>query len=372
MDELKSKRAHITGIVQGVGFRPFVYSLAKGMGLKGWVRNTSAGVDLEVHGSDLKLARFFREIREHPPPLARIDSLNIWTGAENGLADFTILHSEPTKGAFIPVSPDVGICSDCRRELFDSQDRRYLYPFINCTNCGPRFTIVRDIPYDRSLTTMAVFEMCPSCRGEYEDPTDRRFHAQPVACPICGPQIWLETVGQPAIRKDSAAVIKAAQSLLAEGSILAIKGLGGFHLACDATNPRVVNELRRRKLRREKPFALMLPGLEAVAAHCHLTPSAVDLLKSPAQPVVVLARREESPISQFVAPGQSTLGVMLPYSPLHALLFHGSPVPALVMTSGNISEEPIAHTNAEARARLGPLADAFLFHDREIHVRCDD
>ena len=372
MTELKSKHAHITGIVQGVGFRPFVYSLATGMGLKGWVRNTSAGVDIEVTGPEARLERFFHEIREHPPPLARIDSLEIDVGAENGHTEFAILQSEPRSGDFIPVSPDVGMCADCRRELFDPQDRRYFYPFINCTNCGPRFTIIRDIPYDRPLTTMAAFEMCPSCREEYEDPTDRRFHAQPVACPVCGPQIWLEEDGRPAVRKDSAAVIHAARQLLADGKILAIKGLGGFHLACDATNPRAVNELRRRKLRREKPFALMLPNLEAVASHCHLSAAAVDLLKSPAQPVVVLQRREESSITQFVAPGQSTLGVMLPYTPLHALLLHDLPAPVLVMTSGNISEEPIAHTNFEARSRLAPLADGFLLHDRDIHVRCDD
>jgi len=277
------------------------------------------------------------------------------------------------EGAFQPISPDVSICEDCLRELFDPSDRRYRYPFINCTNCGPRFTIITDIPYDRPNTTMAPFAMCPDCASEYADPLDRRFHAQPVACPVCGPQVWLETsAGERLSGKDDA--ILAARRALADGRILAIKGLGGFHLACDATNAAAVEELRRRKLRVDKPFALMLPDLAAVEMNCFVSAAERELLSSRPRPIVLLRRRPESRIVPEVAPRQASCGVMLPYTSLHYLLLHPDELslPGLVMTSGNLSEEPIATDNAEARLRLASLADFFLMHDRDIRTRCDD
>ena len=366
-------RIHISGMVQGVGFRPFVYGLATALHLTGWVRNTSAGVDIEVDGRPEPLAAFIEALARDAPPLARIDHVEVEARPAAGFATFEIVPSTPLPDAFQPISPDVSICPDCLRELFDPADRRYRYPFINCTNCGPRFTIVKNIPYDRPLTTMAPFPLCPACAAEYHDPLDRRFHAQPVACPDCGPHIWLESDS----RHDEPlgeAAIGAARRLLAEGAILAVKGLGGFHLACDATNPATVAALRQRKLRVDKPFAVMMPDLAAVERHCWLTPAERALLTSRERPIVVVERREESLIVAGVAPNQKTVGVMLPYTPLHILLLEPAPdVPeALVMTSGNLSEEPIAYANEDARVRLAPLADAFLLHNRAIHIRCDD
>lgn len=368
---LKGVRIHITGIVQGVGFRPFVYGLATRHALNGWVRNTSAGVDIEVEGSQIELESFLDALQAEAPPLSRIDSFQVdWIPA-NGFTSFEIVHSEGKPGDFIPISPDVSICDDCLQELFDPADRRYRYPFINCTNCGPRFTIIKDIPYDRPKTTMGVFEMCPACFSEYEDPLNRRFHAQPVACPDCGPHVWLEyTAGE--FYKSEAILV--TRQLLAQGRIVAIKGLGGFHLACDATNPQAVAELRRRKLRVDKPFALMMLALETISKRCFVDPQEQELLLSRQRPIVILDKRPESEIASQVAPNQATLGVMLPYTPLHYLLLEPEPgfPEALVMTSGNLSEEPIATGNDEARQRLGELADAFLLHDRDIHIRCDD
>ncbi len=375
-------RVHISGIVQGVGFRPFVYNLATRLGLKGWVKNTSAGVDIEAEGDETALQEFLRLLRDSAPPLARIDSLTFaWRGPNGHFSTFEILHSEAQPEAFQPISPDVSICADCLRELFDPADRRYRYPFINCTNCGPRFTIIRDIPYDRPNTTMAAFSLCPDCQREYTDPTDRRFHAQPVACPACGPTVWLERNHADSWERfaENDEAILATRELLRQGKIVAIKGLGGFHLACDATNPQAVAELRRRKLRVDKPFALMMPDLATIERHCFLNPAEREVLTSAARPIVLLQRRPEAKIASEVAPGVETLGVMLPYTPLHYLLFadpHRQPLtfdlPPLVMTSGNLSEEPIASDNAEARRRLSALADAFLFHNREIYIRCDD
>ena len=395
MTRLAGAKIHITGIVQGVGFRPFVYGLAKRYQLNGWVRNTSAGVDIEVDGERDVLETFIQTLRDEAPPLSRIDDLSASFQASNGFRSFDILHSEAVEGAFQPISPDVSICPDCLRELFDPSDRRYRYPFINCTNCGPRFTIIKDIPYDRPKTTMAPFPMCPDCEKEYTDPLDRRFHAQPVACPVCGPQVWLEqttddrsqTVNDPSssivhhpsssLKRDAA--ILETRNLLSNGKIVAIKGLGGFHLACDATDAESVSELRRRKLRVDKPFALMMPDLETIEQHCFVNDAERELLQSGARPIVLLQRRPDSPIAKECAPGQDTLGVMLPYTPLHYLLFADPNVqpltfnlPPLVMTSGNLSEEPIATDNDEARTRLATLADAFLLHNRDIHIRCDD
>jgi hydrogenase maturation protein HypF len=414
---IKCARIHISGIVQGVGFRPFVYGLATRLGLAGWVRNTSAGVDIEVDGLPETLDDFVQSLRNEAPPLSHIDELTVAYTNPHGFSNFEIIHSEAVPGDFIPISPDVSICEDCLRELFDPADRRYRYPFINCTNCGPRFTIIQDIPYDRPKTTMARFAMCPQCAAEYQNPLDRRFHAQPVACPVCGPQVWLEmptrmagmdmprdkspaysaepdqssfsehpespVLGRqpddPVTNLQGKGAIQQARQLLKAGKILAIKGLGGFHLACDATNPAAVEELRRRKLRVDKPFALMMPDVEMVELHCLISPLEHELLLSRQRPIVILRRRPQSPIATAIAPGQNTIGVMLPYTPLHYLLFAASDpqspafdMPPLVMTSGNLSEEPICTGNQEARQRLASLADAFLMHDREIHTRCDD
>src|SRR5215208_715516 len=264
---MQGLHVHITGIVQGVGFRPFVYSLATRLGLKGWVKNTSAGVEIEVDGETEPLELFLQQLRNEAPPLSRIDEFSAAFHAANGFHSFKILHSEVVEGAFQPISPDVAICPDCLRELFDPSDRRYRYPFINCTNCGPRFTIIKDIPYDRPKTTMAGFSLCPDCEREYKDPTDRRFHAQPVACPVCGPKVTFERLKVGMLASSNEAIIETCKAL-ATGEIVAIKGLGGFHLACDATNAKSVTELRNRKLRVDKPFAVMMPDLETIAEHC--------------------------------------------------------------------------------------------------------
>jgi hydrogenase maturation protein HypF len=368
---------HITGVVQGVGFRPFVYNLATELDLVGWVLNSSSGVEIEAVGPPDDLEDFVKRLGSDAPPLARIENVNV---KEIGVSTvelpnpdgFAIRHSEAKPGDFQPLSPDIAVCDDCLGELFDPADRRYRYPFINCTNCGPRFTIIEDIPYDRPKTTMAPFEMCPDCQAEYDDPTDRRFHAQPNACPVCGPRVWLVSGSEAHAEADDA--IKQTRELLKSGAIVAVKGLGGFHLACDATNPRAVGRLRERKGRVDKPFAMMAFDLESVQRFCHVEGEERELLTSRERPIVLLRERADSVIAPAVAPGNDDLGVMLPYTPLHYLLLEPSSgfPPALVMTSGNYSEEPIATSNEEARERLGGLADAFLLHDREIHARCDD
>ncbi len=383
-------KIHITGVVQGVGFRPFVYNQAIQQRLTGWVCNTSAGVDIEVNGDPVDIEMFVRSLKSEAPPLARIDTFELHQVPYQEYDAFEIVQSKPISEAFQPISPDICICPDCLHELFDPSNRRYRYPFINCTNCGPRLTIIEDIPYDRPNTTMRAFEMCPDCLAEYTDPGNRRFHAQPIACPACGPQVWLELpehaqkANQNIISRADAAIL-ATQKLLKQGKIIAIKGLGGFHLACDATNPKAVAELRRRKLRVDKPFALMMPDVQMVREHCRVTDADLELLGSRQRPIVILERKDTSSIAHQVAPQQASLGVMLPYTPLHYLLFASPAIqlssrpkrinfrmPPLVMTSGNISEEPIAVDNAEAQERLAGLADAFLMHDRPIRTRCDD
>jgi len=370
---LVGKHIHITGVVQGVGFRPFVYGLATRYGLRGWVCNTSAGVDIEVDGSSEVLDQFVVALSNEAPPLAHVDAIEVSDVTPDGWTEFTIRQSVARADDFMPISPDIALCDDCRRELFDPNDRRYRYPFINCTNCGPRFTIIKNIPYDRPFTTMAQFDMCVDCAKEYADPLNRRFHAQPVACPKCGPAVWLEEKGQGA-KGEASTAIEETRRLLADGKIVAVKGLGGFHLACDATNDAAVAELRRRKGRVDKPFALMAASVESIEQFCEMNDEERALLESKERPIVLLHKKNVALISPHVAPGQTTLGVMLPYTPLHELLFQPSafsPQP-LVMTSGNISEEPIATDNAEALTRLAVLADAFLLHNRDIHVRCDD
>ena len=366
------RKIKVKGIVQGVGFRPFVYSLAKAYSLTGWVRNSSSGVEIIVNGDSPNLEQFVYQLENNPPALARIDRIDIEIVAPAEFTDFVILPSLAEAGEFVPISPDMSICPDCQRELFDPSDRRYRYPFINCTNCGPRFSIIKDIPYDRPKTTMAGFKMCPACQHEYENPADRRFHAQPTACPACGPQIWFESGGQRLSEKEGA--IQMARQWLREGKIVAIKGLGGYHLACDAGNPTVVYQLRARKKRSDKPFALMSFSLNEINAFCQVSREEADLLTSPQHPIVLLQTLAEINIAPSVAPGQNTLGFMLPYTPLHLLLLEPEPgfPTALVMTSGNMSEEPVAFEDDEALTRLTPIADGFLLNDRPIHMRVDD
>ena len=371
-EENSGRRLLVRGIVQGVGFRPFVYSLAERLDLKGWVRNSSRGLEIEVNGPAAEIAEFELAIRQNPPPLSHIDTIESEIIPGNGYSSFQILDSEPQPGEFLPVSPDVAICPDCQQELFDPANRRYRYPFINCTNCGPRFTIIKEIPYDRPNTTMAGFSLCPDCAAEYADPADRRFHAQPTACAVCGPQIWLEENGKTTTHREDA--IRSSRLILKNGGILAIKGLGGFHLACDAFNSLAVAELRRRKQRSEKPFALMAFSLDQVEPYCLVQPEERELLLDRSRPVVLLARKHAAMPASELAPGQKTLGVMLAYTPLHLLLMEPEPgfPEMLVMTSGNLSEEPIAYLDTDARSRLSGLADAFLMHDRPIHTRLDD
>ncbi|MCL5110662.1 MAG: carbamoyltransferase HypF [Chloroflexi bacterium] len=360
-------RVVVRGVVQGVGFRPHVYRLAQAYGLTGWVLNSTEGVVLEVEGTST--AAFLRDLSIKAPPQARIERVEVTRLPPVGYPAFSIQESEERESGLALVSPDVAICEDCRRELFDPANRRYRYPFINCTNCGPRFTIVQDIPYDRPKTTMRAFAMCPECEGEYHDPADRRFHAQPNACDRCGPQVELVAPRQTLTGEQA---IQAARALLQDGRIVAVKGLGGFHLACDATDEEAVAELRRRKGRGEKPFAVMARDSATVERLCHADEDERHLLESPQRPIVLMRRRAGGPVAPAVAPHNAWLGVMLPYTPLHYLLLAGEMPAALVMTSGNHSEEPLAIDNEEARERLSGLADAFLWHDREIGVRCDD
>jgi len=358
----------VRGVVQGVGFRPFVYRLAHEYNLKGWVRNTSGSVDIEVEGSKKSLENFLGALRSQAPPMAHIEAVEVAFDSPKGYTQFQIEPSLSREGQYQLVSPDIATCDDCKKEIFSPADRRFRYPFTNCTNCGPRFTIIEDIPYDRPKTTMHKFKMCPQCRREYNDPQDRRFHAQPNACPKCGPSLELVDGDGKAVDGD---VITAASALLKAGKILAIKGLGGFHLACDATSEVAINTLRARKRRQGKPLAVMISTLEEIEKHCLVSPEERKLLQSPQCPIVLLRWKKGSNISPAVAPNLKYLGVMLPYTPLHHLLLNETGLP-LVMTSGNISEEPIAKDNDEVLTRLGGIADYFLLHNRDIYARYDD
>jgi hydrogenase maturation protein HypF len=355
-------RLEITGVVQGVGFRPFVFLLAERLGLAGYVGNDSRGVHVEVEGRAGDLDAFVEELRLHPPPLARIDSVAVTSIAMEGGAGFEIRESDQIAGESTPVSPDIATCAECLAEMLDPLNRRYRYPFLNCTNCGPRFTITRGVPYDRALTTMAAFPMCADCEREYKDPRDRRYHAQPTACPVCGPQLSFHPSGE--IGEDA---LQTARRMLLAGGIVAIKGIGGFHLACDATNGAAVDELRRRKGRAGKPFAVLARDLAMVREFAIVDDAA--LLESRERPIVLFPRVPQK-LAEGVAPGHSQHGFFLPYSPLHHLLMED--MSPLVMTSGNRSDEPIARENDEALERLRDLADGFLLHNREIHVVCDD
>jgi len=362
-------RLAVRGQVQGVGFRPYVYRLATHMHLVGHVSNTSAGALIEIQGPPADLDRFCDRLIRQLPPLAEIAELRRETLAPTADQTFTIRRSDHAGASEAHVTVDVGVCDDCLREMFDPADRRYRYPFINCTNCGPRYTIVKHIPYDRPNTTMSVFPMCESCRKEYNNPLDRRFHAQPIACPACGPKVWLvDCDGQPIVSTDP---IRDAAHMLRQGRILAIKGLGGFHLACLAGSDEAVALLRKRKHRDHKPFALMARDLARIEQVAEIPDDARKLLLSPARPIVLLPRRPQPLVSNLVAPGTNTYGIMLPYTPLHHLLFADG-LDLLVMTSANLSDEPICKDNDEALRRLKGIADAFLLHNRRIERRLDD
>ncbi len=362
-------RISTRGIVQGVGFRPFVYQLATKYSLKGWVCNTSEDVKIEVQGESKDLKRFLSELQDNAPPLAHIESITVTYHPPADYTSFKIRHSIAEEGKYQLVSPDIATCPACLREIFSPEDRRYHYPFTNCTNCGPRFTIIEDVPYDRPKTTMRSFQMCPDCQAEYDNPLDRRFHAQPNACPKCGPR--LELLDAKGNRVETSDAIAAASQLLRDGKILAIKGLGGFLLACDATSEKAVELLRQRKRRPFKPLAIMVADMEEAKRHCYISEAEEKLLTSQQSPIVLLQWKSESKVCQAVAPNLKYLGVMLPYTPLHHLLLREVGLP-LVMTSGNISEEPIAKDNDEAIRRLSGIADYFLVHNRDIYARYDD
>ena len=390
----------VEGIVQGVGFRPFVYALASGLGLGGLVGNDAGGVFAEVEGTPAAIGEFLRLLARDAPPLARVNRVRTRAMEPTGSPGFSIVASEPDgPGAArrALVSADTATCTDCLRELADPADRRFGYPFINCTNCGPRFTIVRDVPYDRARTTMARFTMCPACAAEYGDPGNRRFHAEPTCCPACGPSLALispagsmlanpvpahaadhsgtgdsamdgpSRVGRPA----DGDVIGAAAAMLREGHVLAVKGLGGYHLAVDATSEKAAAALRGRKHREDKPFAVMVADVTAARQLCEVEDAAARALSSARRPIVLLPRRPGTPVAEAVAPGNRQLGIMLPYTPLHHLLL-GAMAGPVVLTSGNVSDEPIAYRDDDAHRRLGAIADAFVTHDRAIHIRTDD
>ncbi|QDV35376.1 carbamoyltransferase HypF [Tautonia plasticadhaerens] len=361
----------IIGIVQGVGFRPFVHELATGLGLSGFVKNRAGGVRIEVEGDPRSLDRFLAELTSRPPSPARIEGVRWARRPPRGEPGFRIEPSAGDAAGPIFLAPDVATCDDCLRELFDPRDRRHRYPFLNCAHCGPRLTIIRETPYDRERTTMAAFAMCLDCRSEYEDPRDRRFHAQPIACPACGPRLRL--LGGDGRAIESGDPLSDAASALGRGRIVAVKGLGGYHLCCLAGDEGAVAELRRRKHRDEKPLAVMVRDLRWARALGEFDEEERALLASPCRPIVLLRRRPGAPVAVGVSPGGNPrLGVMLPYTPLHHLLMLEVAGAPLVMTSGNPSDEPIAYDDLDAARRLAGIADLILTHDRPIHLRCDD
>lgn len=365
------KEIKITGIVQGVGFRPFVYNLATSFGLKGYVLNSSEGVIIDAEGETQKIDKFISLIKSKAPLLSRIENITVAAGFSlRNYTSFEIKESLSKSGKFALISPDIATCPDCLSELLNPDDRRYQYPFINCTNCGPRYSIILDIPYDRPKTTMAKFKMCPDCEREYHDPTNRRFHAQPNACHVCGPQIQLQVTSYK-LQVNGKDPLKTAIELLKHGAIGAIKGLGGFHIACDATNDETVKKLREKKRRSNKSFAIMCPDIDTVKKICNVSAQSEILLRSELKPIVLLPKLKNNIISEYIAPNNNYFGVMLPYTPLHQLLFDTSFI-ALVMTSGNLSEEPIVIDNNEAMEKLSDIADFFLFHNRDIYMRVDD
>lgn len=372
------QRIVVTGVVQGVGFRPFVHRIATELGLAGFVGNDSGAVFLEVQGRPAPVAEFGRRLCAEAPPLARIAEVRFADVAADPACppEFLIVPSRLAAGTTTPIPPDIAVCDDCVAELFDPLDRRYRHPFVTCTNCGPRFTIITKLPYDRPATTMSGFAMCARCATEYHDPADRRFHAQPIACPNCGPSLWFAS---PAGRvSGSDAALTATQHALASGAVVAIKGVGGYHLACAVDDEAAVGALRARKARGAKPFAMLVRDLAVARRYAHLDATEAAVLCSPARPIVLLRRRAGAPVAEAVAPGSPLLGLMLPYSPIHHLLLASAPgssgpaPDALVLTSANRSDEPICYTDGDAAQRLPALCDAVLDHDRPIHVPCDD
>ncbi|ORV89987.1 hydrogenase maturation protein HypF [Mycobacterium interjectum] len=375
------RRITVTGVVQGVGFRPFVHRIALELGLAGFVGNDSGAVFIEVQGEPARVGEFARRLRAEAPPLARIGAVTVTDLADDTSrgGGFRIVPSRPIAGAHLvttPIPPDIAVCDDCVRELFDPRDRRYRHPFVTCTNCGPRFTIIRELPYDRPATTMSGFAMCDRCAAEYHDPGDRRFHAQPIACPDCGPSLTFSSAAGRLAGSDAA--LAATQRALAAGAVVAVKGIGGYHLACAAGDGAAVAALRARKARGAKPFAMLVRDLDVARRYAHVDADEAAVLSSPARPIVLLRRRDGAPVADAVAPGSPLLGLMLPYSPIHHLLLApvpgaAEPVPdALVLTSANRSDEPICFTDGDAAERLPALCDAVLDHDRPIHVPCDD
>jgi len=366
----------IFGLVQGVGFRPFVRRLAERVGVSGVVRNTVGGVEIEAEGSAKQVLTLLSTVQVKSPPIAEIQRIDSSMLEPTGESGFRIVESTQSSDETALVSSDVGTCDDCLHEMRDSNDRRYRYPFTNCTNCGPRFTIVEGVPYDRERTTMRGFDLCPACAREYGDISDRRFHAEPIACRVCGPHVTLLDLSGGTLAEGDLAV-ENARELLAGGKILAVKGLGGFHLACDATSEKAVSRLRQTKGRPHKPFAVMCRDLECVQGYCKVSAAEARYLGSTRRPILLIKRRSSArtrlaPIAHAVAPGLGDMGVILPYTPLHHLLFDRENLACLVMTSGNLSEEPIVVDNEEAVAKLGGIADAFLIHNRPVWNRCDD
>lgn len=366
--------ARVAGIVQGVGFRPHAHRLAKELGLAGEVGNDARGVFVAVEGDHDRVEGFLARLVAEAPPLVRIDRIDTEWADPTGATGFAIVASTAGGDRTALVSPDVATCDDCRGEVADPGDRRHRYPFTNCTNCGPRYTIVRDVPYDRVNTTMAGFALCSACQSEYRDPSDRRFHAQPVCCPACGPSVTLlggSAGGRPERLAEGDDAIRATAERLYTGGVVAVKGLGGYHLAVLASDEAAARRLRSRKHREDKPFAIMVADLAEAARLCEVDTLAADLLALPSRPIVLLPRRPAAPVAAAVAPGNRALGVMLPYTPLHHLLLSevGGPI---VLTSGNRADEPIAYRDEDALTRLGDIADAFLVHDRPIHIRVDD
>lgn len=368
--DIKRYNIRVFGVVQGVGFRPFIYRLAVTHNLNGWVRNTSGYVEVDVEGTHADVTAFINNIKVQAPKAARIENIEPLELAQiSDYTSFEIRSSQHHSDEYQLVSPDLSTCHECAVEIFDFTNRRYLYPFTNCTNCGPRFTIIKDIPYDRQLTTMSCFIMCPECQSEYDNPTNRRFHAQPNACPVCGPR--LELVQKNGLAIDCPDPLGETARFLRDGKIVALKGLGGFLLACDATNDEVVSELRRRKQRQSKPFAVMATDIAMAKRYCIISEDEEKLLVSAQSPIVLLKLLAQTDLAPSVAPNLKYLGVLLPYTPLHHLLMRSCGLP-LVMTSGNLSEEPIARSNDEALRRLSGIADYFLWHNRDIHVCYDD
>lgn len=366
---LKRMQISANGLVQGIGFRPYIYNLATKFSLSGFVQNDTNGVFIDVEGSDSSINEFLACLVQSPPPHAIIEDLHHTTLPLKGYKGFFIEESTIKDTNATMICADIATCPDCLEELFNPNDRRYRYPFINCTHCGPRFSIVKDIPYDRINTTMSDFTMCPDCNKEYHDPKNRRFHAQPNACPICGPQLTL--LNNEGTKVQTQDPISTVCTLLRDGKIVGIKGLGGYHLACDAMNNTTVSLLRKRKYREDKPFAVMMENIETVKQSCHINDKDETLLLSIQRPIVLLGKKSDCTIPHDIAPDNLYLGVMLPYTPLHHLIIKESGL-SLVMTSGNLSDEPIAYKDNEAFARLKGIADYFLVHNREIFMRCDD